>query len=260
MNFESGESTDFEWNYDEFEAIYNDWTGKERKNVKHLDIAKYMLSCIFCKFAKEGVNEESIEEMVYLYDKILIIHQKIAMMMFAESNIHIEKENFEVTQNMDAPLLYGAPKTRILFYTESMILYARNALDIAASFFSKLIFQKREDSFNKFSKMVIKSNDVALAELKDYFEKNSSNELSAYRLLCGTEKGRALRDIIVHQANINLDYMEYKENSDKEKLFLFLKDEEPLDFKLFVSNFVYEFTEIFVKTINGCNEFLNKRA
>ena len=110
MNFESGESTDFEWNYDEFEAIYNDWTGKERKNVKHLDIAKYMLSCIFCKFAKEGVNEESIEEMVYLYDKILIIHQKIAMMMFAESNIHIEKENFEVTQNMDAPLLYGLLK------------------------------------------------------------------------------------------------------------------------------------------------------
>ena len=61
--------------------------------------------------------------------------------------------------------------------------------------------------------------------MKEYFLKNSDDGLCAYRLLCGSEKGRALRDIIIHQANVNLIYSEYRENSEKERLFLILKNE-----------------------------------
>ena len=186
-----------------------------------------------------------------MLQKALAAHQKLAMMYFAEYNIHDVKSDFESTQNMECPALYGIGKTQILFYVESMILFARNALDVAATVYSKLIFNKRTDSYNEFSKRVISSNNSLLTELKSYLENHSGNTLSAFRLLCGTEKGRALRDIIVHQSNIKLAYLEYKENSEKERLFLILKDTEPVDFNCFITTFLEEVEELFSKT-NNC--------
>ena len=132
-----------------------------------------------------------------------------------------------------------------------MILFARNALDVAATVYSKLILNRRTDSYNEFSKRILSSDDPLLKELKTYLENHSNDTLSAFRLLCGTEKGRALRDIIVHQANINLQYLEYKENSDKERLFLILKDTYPIDFNNFVLVFLEDVEELFIKT-NNC--------
>lgn len=50
-----------------------------------------------------------------------------------------------------------------------------------------------------------------------------------------------------------MEYHEYKENGEKEYLFLLLKGMEPVDLDWFVSNFIDEVEEIFYKTTE-CNE------
>ena len=72
----------------------------------------------------------------------------------------------------------------------------------------------------KNSKRIIKSDDSVLKKLGNYFRENDEGSFGVFRLLCGSERGRALRDIIVHQANIKLEYYEYKEDSEKERLYL----------------------------------------
>lgn len=234
----------------DFDMIYDDWMIMGTLEMKKSNVIKDMFSYVQLKYSQSN-DEESEKEYNYLLQKALAAHQKLAMMYFAEYNIHDVKSDFESTQNMECPALYGIGKTQILFYVESMILFARNALDVAATVYSKLIFNKRTDSYNEFSKRVISSNNSSLTELKTYLENHSGNTLSAFRLLCGTEKGRALRDIIVHQSNIKLEYLEYKENSEKERLFLILKDTEPVDFNCFITTFLEEVEELFSKT-NNC--------
>ena len=245
--------------YDEFGAMYDEWTTGKHMEIKKTFVARDIVECIEKKYPDTG--DEKIDEMYdYLYDKALTAHQKLVMMMFAEYKIHKSKEEFESTQNMDIPTLCGMGNTKILFYVESMIVFARNALDVMSTIYSDLIFNIRLDSFNKFSKTVIKSEDSLLTNLKQYFTDNNNERLSAFRLLCGSEKGRALRDIIIHQANIRLEYHEYKENSEKESLFLRLKDMEPIDFEWFVSNFIEEVEEIFSITTSCCKKYLENQT
>lgn len=234
----------------DFDMIYDDWMIIETLDIKKSDVIKDMFKYVELKYS-QLTDEESEKEYDYFLQKALAAHQKLAMMYFAEYNIHNVKSDFESTQNMEIPALYGVGKTQLLFYVESMILFARNALDVAATVYSKLILNRRTDSYNEFSKRILSSDDPLLKELKTYLENHSNDTLSAFRLLCGTEKGRALRDIIVHQANINLQYLEYKENSDKERLFLILKDTYPIDFNDFVSVFLEDVEELFIKT-NNC--------
>ena len=234
----------------DFDMIYDDWMIIETLDIKKSDVIKDMFKYVELKYS-QSTDEESEKEYDYFLQKALAAHQKLAMMYFAEYNIHNVKSDFESTQNMEIPALYGVGKTQLLFYVESMILFARNALDVAATVYSKLILNRRTDSYNEFSKRILSSDDSLLKELKTYLENHSNDTLSAFRLLCGTEKGRALRDIIVHQANINLQYLEYKENSDKERLFLILKDTYPIDFNNFVLVFLEDVEELFIKT-NNC--------
>ena len=234
----------------DFDMVYDDWMVFGTIDIKKSDAIKEMFESVILKY--ECLDDyENNTEYNYLLQKALAAHQKLAMMYFAEYNIHEAKSNFEGTQNMTCPVLYGVGRTQILFYVESMILFARNALDVAATVYSKLILERRSDSFNDFSKRIIDANNPLLVDLKTYFENNSNNTLHAFRLLCGSERGRTLRDIIIHQANIKLEYFEYKENSEKERLFLLLKDVPPIDFDAFVAGFLEDIEEIFSET-NAC--------
>jgi hypothetical protein len=239
----------------EFNMVYDDWMVDGSFEIKKTYAAIDMLKSVGMKYPDVG-DEEVDKKIEYLYEKTLTAHQKLVLMLFAEYNFHKVKVEFESTQNMEFPALYGMGNTMFLFYIESMILFARNALDVAATVYSDLIFSKRSDSFNDFSKWVIKSNNLLLENLKQYFKDNGEDGVSAFRLLCGQEKGRALRDIIIHQANVRLEYYEYKENSEKEHLFLLLKDMEPIDIDCFVSNFVDEVEDIFYKTTLCCEKYL----
>lgn len=147
-------------------------------------------------------------------------------------------------------------KTQMLFYFESMIIFARNALDIAAYVYGDILFNIRIDSFNKLIKKVRTSNDSLFQDLKKYLESDNS----VVRLLCGDEKGRALRDVIIHQANVRMNYYEYKENSEKKHLFLELKGKPEIDIDLFVEIFIYNVLDLFYKLNVCCQKKLNDKT
>lgn len=241
---------------DEFEMMYDNWMIDCSDEIKKSYSAKDLLECVNLKYSK---NDSSVEKANYLHEKIMVLHRKLSMMLFAEYNIHKTKLNFESTQNMDFPVLYGMGETILLFYLESMIIFARNALDVSATIYSDLFLDKRLDSFNQFSKQIMKSNDSLFLMLKGYFNERCDNGICAYTLLCGSKKGRALRDIIIHQANVKLTYDEYEENCEKERLFLMLKDSPPIDFENFVYKFIKDVEEIFNVTTTCCKEFLNSK-
>ncbi len=73
------------------------------------------------------------------------MQQKLAMMQYAIHNYHLAKTDFESTQNMTIPALYGMGKTKILFYVESAIVFARNSLDVSACIYSDILLNRRED-------------------------------------------------------------------------------------------------------------------
>lgn len=236
--------------FDEFNMMYDDWMTDGYLEIRKTYVARDMLQCVEKKYS-DTEDEETKKKFDWLHDKALAAHQKLSMMMFAEYNFRKAKAEFEGTQNMEVPALYGMGRTMLLFYFESMVVFARNALDVAAAIYCDLLFDKREDSFNKFSKQVMKSSDLSLENLKQYLEKNGENMVSAFRLLCGSERGRALRDVIIHQANVRLEYHEYKENSEKEHLFLRLKDMEPVDLDWFVPILLMKWRRFSIKQLNA---------
>ena len=151
----------------------------------------------------------------------------------------------------------------ILFYFESMIVFARNALDVAAYVYSDILFGQRKDSYNDVIQKVKKTNDPLYHDFQSFLETaydEDSSEILALRLLCGTERGRALRDTIVHQANVNMGYYEYKEGSEKEHLFLELKNYEPIDMDMFIDDFTDDVLRILEETSNCCRRKLEAES
>ena len=240
---------------DEFSMLYDEWTSCKIEKIEKNFTAKELALLAEIKYPEERCKEKD-EKFDFLYDKALAVHQKIAMMLYAKDKFIEVKEDFESTHNMDIPAFYGMGKTGLLFYFESMIVFARNALDVAAFVYSDLLFDQRMDSFNKFMKKVKKSEDPSLEKLKQYYIKAEEGEASTLRLLCGSEKGRALRDTIVHQANVHMEYDEYKENSEKEHLFFKVKDAAPIDMNFFMSYFTQDVIEILEMTNQYCRRKL----
>lgn len=236
------------------DCSYDDWMTTSNNDIKKLYIAKDIVDLVLLKY--DEIQEETNEQLQYLFRKIEAANQKIGMTLFAENEFHKCKADFESRQNMDVPACYGLGKTKILFYLESMVVYARNTLDVLSPIFSDLCFNKRVDSFNKFTKLIKNNTDSKFEKLKKYFNDASGCELSVYRLLCGEENGRALRDIIIHQTNINIEYDEYKENSEKEILFIYFKDMPPIPIDMFVTLFCIGFIDILANTIDLIKEIL----
>lgn len=246
---------------DEFSMIYDDWMTFETVSIDQTFVAKDIALLAQIKYPP-NVSEDVDKVFDFMYDKALATHQKLAMMMFAKSKFLEAKADFESTQNMNWPTLYGVSKTMLLFYFESMIIFARNALDVAAYVYSDLLFGNRKDSFNDLIKKVKKSADPALNELNHFLVDEYDDEAdvpSALKLLCGTERGRALRDTIIHQANVKMEYYEYRENSEKEHLFLELKDTAPFDIDIFVEHFTQDVINVLEKINACCNQKLTER-
>lgn len=99
------------------------------------------------------------ETKINLKEKAVICHQKIKMMLFAEKCAIENLNEFEVSQNMEMPCLFGDDETTLLYHTESTILFARNALDVVATIFHCIAFHERNDSFNKFTKKILKDEN-----------------------------------------------------------------------------------------------------
>jgi len=215
---------------DDFDLNDFDWGDSQ---VPKKVSGRRMGSCINKAFEDGKINEEQYER---LFNKALICHQKINMMYYGKEKAEEVRADFELGQNMEIPALFGADKTKLLFYTENMILSARSALDVAAYTFSHFLLNTRKDSFNDFAKTILSSKDGKFSRLREFLEKEGNDNTSAYRLLCGITKGRALRDIVIHQSNVRLEYYEYRENSEKEKLFIII-DKVPYAYDWFIEYF-----------------------
>lgn len=236
----------------DFDMFYDDWTTTEDVKLNEITLGKDLALLVDKKYP-EGISDEVDERYNFFYNKALALQQKLVMIQYAEVCYHHAKMDFELTQNMTFPAFYGIGASKILFFVESIVIFARNALDVSASVYSDLLLGKREDSFNNLSKKILKNNDDRFADLKNSFERWGEDCTSAYRLLCGKTHGRALRDIIIHQSVIRLEYFEYKEDSEREKLFLVLKDMDPICLDDFIKDFIEDFFQIF-KTCNSCCE------
>lgn len=110
-----------------------------------------MGSCVNNAFEDSKINEEQYDR---LCNKALICHQKMNMMYYGREKAKEVRTDFESGQNMDVPALFGVDKTKLLFYTENMILSARSALDVSAYTFSHFLLNTRKDSFNDFAKTI----------------------------------------------------------------------------------------------------------
>lgn len=225
------------WGKQELQHIYDDWMDE---NIPQSNVPYEMMDCLDAKYSgqirpafvfRSDEDSSDIEkEYYYLRDKIVVCHQKLNMMQYARRNAIECRQEFETTQNMNFPALFGTDRTKILFYIESTVLLARNVLDVAATFFARLLLNRRTDSFNDLSKRLLKEKQQEYMPLQQYFNAAGDNPTHTYRLLCGVTRGRSLRDIIIHQTNIRIEYLEYRENSEKEKLFVIIKDTPPIEF------------------------------
>ncbi len=243
------------WQSDsDFEMIYDDWMVSEKEEYDFVVLAETLARYVNKKYP-ENISDEIDEKYDHLYDKALALQQKLAMAQYAVKKYYDSKKDFESTQNMDIPCLYGQAKTRILFYLESIIVFGRNALDVSSNIYSDILLDSKIDSFNKLCKRIDKLDDSFFDEFKERLSAWREADISAFNLMCGEEKGRALRDTIIHQANVRINYYEYKENSEKEALFIDLKDHKPIDLDWFIESFIDGLYEI----INECNALCYKK-
>lgn len=158
--------------------------------------------------------------------------RKLCMMcLAAERAIRAERE-FYSTTIQDSPVLFGKDAVEIAYHLEGFIFFARSSLDIASSVFGYFLFNKRRfDSFNDLCKTIIKNAGGEEKILKELVAEASSRngfslashillrqneEYSWLSTLCGSERGRALRDKIAHQTGFPIDYEELRVDSEKE--------------------------------------------
>lgn len=190
----------------------------------------------FVDLVKQNQIDESKEEL--LHSKIENYTRKLCMMDHAGEQAIMAERDFILTQNRDCPCLIWEDELNILYHLESMILFGRSALDIASNIFSSFLFKPygkvHIDSFNKLSKIIISSEEENLFELKERLVNMGQDEFSAFRLLCGKEKGRSLRDTIAHQTIIKVEYLESKENSEKKYCHIVI-NKLPIPLEVFIN-------------------------
>ena len=196
------------------------------------------------------IDKNKIDEKkeALLYSKIENCCRKICMMDYAGIEAINTERDFILTQNRECPCLIWEDEIKMLYHLEAMILFGRAALDIAAYFFSSFLIkpygETRFDSFNKLSKHILGSNDKNLLKLKELLERLGEDELSTYRLLCGCERGRSLRDIVAHQTIIRIEYLETKEKSEKEYCHIII-NKQPIPLESFIYSICSEVIDIF---------------
>ena len=207
------------------------------------------------------LNSEEIEllinevELLSLKKKVENSCSKLIMAMCAGEKTLSKEFNFIMTQNRECPALFGEDEIEIVFYAESLILFSRASLDILSTFLGKILLEPfmkvRVDSFNKFIKNIYKIENESLTKFKKLFDVENESDFSWLKVLCGSEKGRAVRDQIVHQKNLNVYYSEYIDGSEKEKCFV-----ECLNYRLPFDFFINHMKESLLNIIYQMEDFI----
>lgn len=173
----------------------------------------------------------------WLESKLLTSCRKLCLMWTAGDNAVNAEQEFYAATFHETPALFGEDAINVHYHLEALILFARSSLDIAAGLFGFSLpapFPKGKfDSFNKLVKTIIKS--LPDAEISFAFKNMQKDQKSWFSILCGTEKGRSLRDKIVHQTEFPIDYTELNPPSEKERAIVRINRSEFLPLQEFIN-------------------------
>ncbi len=191
------------------------------------------------------VNIDDPARYKFLDSKLQHCCRKLVLMCLASERAEEAEREFYNETIKEAPALFGRHAAEIAYHLEAFIFFARSSLDVASALFSDLLFQKRTDSFNELTKKLLNRSDYAgaLSDLSLLRER----EDSWFSILCGTTRGRALRDKVAHQTGFPIDYEELTLESEKERAVVRLSNQvsKPLDVFLsevrsgVIQNFLY---------------------
>jgi len=196
------------------------------------------------------------ENKSYLIHKLTASCRKICLMWKAGNEALAEEEDFCSSTLKDAPALFGDDAINVYYHLEALILFARATLDIASGLFSCFIFEEKSyDSFNKFTKQLIRTfpND----EISQEYSRLRNEDISWFSIICGTEKGRSLRDKIVHQTEFPIEYIEISDKSEKEYAHVRIGDNYFLLSK-FIDEFRYNIASNYIKLEKFCQLIIKK--
>jgi hypothetical protein len=183
------------------------------------------------------VAKEEDENYHLLHAKLSASCRKMIMMWVAgDRAIEAEAQFYSATYH-DSPALFGEEAVNLHYHLESFVLFARSALDIASRLFGELLpepFQKKRfDSFNDLVKSIMASSQPP--GLAATFESLRDNPFSWLSFVADIQKGRSLRDKLVHQIGFPIEYMELRPPSEKESAVVFLGKDKYLPLPQFVN-------------------------
>jgi hypothetical protein len=143
--------------------------------------------------------------------------------------LHAEADFYSTTTH-GSPALFGKEAVALIYHLEATVLFARSALDLLSTVFGGLwpdtLKSKRYDSFNDFSKDLIKMHPQSAAA--KILAAARDEDRGWFGMLCGAERGRALRDKIAHQIEFPIGYEELDWPSEKESAIVILGQDKYL--------------------------------
>jgi hypothetical protein len=184
-------------------------------------------------------REETIERSRFLTSKLEHCCRKICMMCFAaERSYEAEREFYSVTIR-EAPALFGMDAIDVSYHLEAFVYFARSSLDVAAAIFGLLLLDRSMDSFNDVTKKIVSSKRSGTAARLDanfvsWVASERADKHGWLPVLCGEERGRALRDKIAHQTGFPIHYEELFVESEKEYAVIRLSKDTKLPVKKFL--------------------------
>jgi len=190
----------------------------------------------FWQFLQTRTDDENND---FLKAKLLDSCRKLSMMWFAGDKVLETESEFYASTLKESPALFGEDAVNLHYHLESIVLFARSALDIASGIFGELLpapFQrKRFDSFNDLVKAITKGEERLV--VVRCFKLLRSLPYSWLSLIASIDK-RSLRDKIAHQMGFPIEYMELNPNSEKESAVIILdrKEDHFLPLPLFINS------------------------
>ena len=150
--------------------------------------------------------------------------RKLIMMWIAGDRALEAESEFYSTTLQDSPGLFGEEEVSLHYHLEAMVHFARSALDIGSRVFGELLpapFRRKQyDSFNDLVKAITSSTDrLAIAATFEGFRDDPRSWLS---FVADIQKGRSLRDKLVHQIGFPIKYVEFRPTSEKEYAVVYL--------------------------------------
>jgi hypothetical protein len=159
------------------------------------------------------------------------------MMWEAGDRAEAAEKGFWLHTVREAPALFGAEAISVHYDLEAFVLFARSALDVAATVFGYMLpspfERKRFDSFNRMLKDIERFGP---ADLQSYFDPLRKSVSSWVSVLSGLERGHSLRDKISHQTEFPLQYAELSAASEKEYAIVVLDDETAVALPQFIDS------------------------